>query len=217
MGIITGTPASSTTLTRSAAATKLTDTGTSKADFIAGVEDILDTLLVSSSSFLYSNIGAVTNASVTVPEGITKLIVTGSGAGGGGGASGSNEQSGESGGAGGSCIERLITVVGGETLTINIGSGGSCPGSWCTSGTSGGATTISGSSSGTVLTLGGGGGGSSSPPGGSGSTGSVSGGSVGRTSGSFGSVYNDSVGTGGSAGSYYNAGAGAAGMLFISI
>ena len=114
-----------------------------------------------------------------MPAGANAIYITNTVAGGGGGIRGSDhkdagEAAGDGGGSGASIISAFFTVVGGETITFNVGHGGndnhvfwSYPGvtgnapytqlSNVSDG-NGGTTTASGSSTGTLFTLTGGGG-----------------------------------------------------------
>ena len=97
---------------------------------------------VTSSSGL-SGISFSSSGTWTVPAGITKIIVDGSGGGGGGGGSSTVGGHGGGGGGGGSVgIPTTMTVTPGDTLTITIGAGGTAggPGS---SGANGGSTILS--------------------------------------------------------------------------
>ena len=93
--------------------------------------------------------------SFTVPTGVTQVsaVAIGGGGGGSGGESGRNE--GMGGGGGGGLAYGTFAVTPGETLTVNVGAGGTS--SSGASGTAGGASTIL--RGGTTLLSGGGGGG----------------------------------------------------------
>ena len=124
--------------------------------------------LVSSFDQIYTS-----SSTLVVPAGITTIYVSGyggSGGGGGGGAKTASFSGGAGGGGGGGAGESMfittaLTVVGGETLTITIGSagsagtGGTSAGVSATNGGAGGNTTISGSVSGLIFTANGGSGG----------------------------------------------------------
>ena len=117
--------------------------------------------------------GQQTSSTVTVPLGANAIYITNTVAGGGGGIRGSDhkdagEAAGDGGGSGASIISAYFTVVGGETITFNVGHGGNdnhvfwatetyTQSSNVTDGT-GGTTSASGSSTGTLFTLTGGGG-----------------------------------------------------------
>lgn len=117
-----------------------------------------------------------TNGSYVVPADVTGLYVSACGGGGGGGAGGGGGIGGGGGGGGGSAVfERRLTVVGGETLTIVIGSGGSGGGTGGAAGASGSDTTITGSSSGLIMTCAGGTRGLGGANGGAGSAGGAGG------------------------------------------
>ncbi len=117
--------------------------------------------------------GQQTSSTVTVPAGANAIYITNTVAGGGGGIRGSDhkdagEAAGDGGGGGASIISAFFTVVGGETITFNVGHGGNDNHVfWATetytqssneTDIDGGATSASGSSTGTLFTLGGGGG-----------------------------------------------------------
>jgi hypothetical protein len=107
------------------------------------------------SLFTAQNTAVFTSSgSWTVPQGVTKILVSGCGGGAGGGgsyySSSSDYRGGSGGGAGQSTIKQSISVTPGHLLSITIGAGGG-------SGSAGGSTTIVDStSSTTLLTLSGG-------------------------------------------------------------
>jgi hypothetical protein len=148
-----------------------------------------------------------TSTTLTVPTGITRILVNGVGGAGGGGGGGAKTGITATGGAGGGGAggsaefipNTPLTVVPGETLTITIGPagtagiGGTAAGASGTSGGNGGSTTIVGSSSGTIFTANGGIGGtfSANRTGGSGNaggTGGAGGSSVSTPSGTSGNT-----------------------------
>ena len=107
--------------------------------------------LGSASSTLAVTLQFDTDGTVAVPAGVTEMKFSawgggGSGSTGGGGGS----QAGGGGGGGASCEQPLVTVVPGETLTINIGEGA------ITANASGLSTSVSGSTTGAILTIAGG-------------------------------------------------------------
>lgn len=166
----------------------------------------------------------VTNGIWTVPEGITKVLITacGAGGGGGGGAIGTSVEGTQAGGGGGggACINKqAFNVTPGDEIIITIGVGGK-GGSGGTNATvsenggAGGPTII-----GNLVTLPGGIGGASAANGGSGGTsggpGGGDGGASGNVSGSDG--VNGLVGAGGAGGgnaTYNIGGAGGGGGSF---
>jgi len=120
--------------------------------------------------------GQQTSSTVTVPLGANAIYIINTVAGGGGGIRGSDHKSvgeaaGDSGGSGASIISAYFTVVGGETLTFNVGHGGNDNHVFWSTGNSsesytqtsnvtdgtGGTTSASGSSTGALFTLTGGG------------------------------------------------------------
>jgi hypothetical protein len=107
--------------------------------------------------------------SVAVPANANAIHFQFAVGGGGGGVGGAeyDKANGESAGAGGSSggyiSDKVFSVTGGETLTINAGTGGAAgPGGYNTTGVSGGNTTVTGTSSSTLFTLTGGAGSSAS-------------------------------------------------------
>ncbi len=139
--------------------------------------------------------------SFTVPAGVTQIsaVCIGGGGGGSGGESGRNE--GMGGGGGGGLAWGTFAVTPGETLTVNVGSGGISTSA--ASGTAGTASTILRGAT-TLLSAGGGGGGpfrSTAAGAGGLSTGTArQGGGAGGTGG--GATGNDAGGGGGGAGGY---------------
>ena len=116
----------------------------------------------------------------TVPCGVSTVDIEIYGAGGGGGGSNTGGDTGGGGGSGGYrgadydkaggesagpggasgayISDMVFNVTGGETLTINVGSGGAAgTGTYSGNSGTGGDTSISGTSSGSLFTLGGGG------------------------------------------------------------
>jgi hypothetical protein len=91
----------------------------------------------------------------TVPQGVTKILVSGCGGGAGGGgsyySSSTNYWGGVGGCAGQSTIKQSISVTPGHTLSITIGAGGSGGASGNNYGSVGGNTTIVDSTSSTTL------------------------------------------------------------------
>jgi len=141
------------------------------------------------------------SGSWTVPQGVTKILVSGCAGGGGGGGGGASNStsggagSGGGGGAGQFVIKQAISVTPGSTITITIGSGGSGGSGGAPNGGSGGnggnggnTTLVTGST--TLLSLSAGAGG-----GGGGSAGGAAG--LGYPSGSFGPDGAAFAGTGG--------------------
>ena len=136
---------------------------------------------------------------------------------------GGGEQGGRGGGSGAYVSDKVFTVVGGETLTAEVGTGGSSGSNagfnYTASASAGGNTTLSGSSTGSIFTLTGGGGSSYSG-------GGVQGPLATQTSGSAGSAtISSSLSTGttadginitsfntGRAGSFNSGGDGAEGL-----
>jgi hypothetical protein len=107
--------------------------------------------------------------SVAVPANANAIHFQFAVGGGGGGVGGAeyDKANGESAGAGGSSggyiSDKVFSVTGGETLTINAGTGGAgTSGGYNTTATSGGNTTVTGTSSSTLFTLTGGAGSSAS-------------------------------------------------------
>ena len=160
---------------------------------VAGTDEFVP-LNILLGNLMGGKITFVTNGTWTVPEGITKILITACGGGGGGGAapiiSTSAVLSG-GGGGGAACIQQVAyNVTPGDEIQITIGLGGK-GGSYDRSnsiaenGNDGGATVI-----GTLVTLPGGVGGASADNGGSGGlaggTGGGNGGAYGTTSGSNG-------------------------------
>ena len=150
-------------------------------------------------------ISASGNFSFTVPAGVTQVsaVCIGGGGGGSGGESGRNQ--GMGGGGGGGLAYGTFAVTPGESLTINVGPGGTS--SQGNAGTNGGVSSIV--RAGTTLLSGGGGGGGPfrSTAGGTPgtSTGTVrQGGGQGGSGG--GATSNDAGGGGGGAGGYLGAG-----------
>ena len=133
----------------------------------------------------------------TVPEGVTRLIVTGAG-GGGTGVRRSEGQASGGGGAGGCCVRTQVTVTAGATIDWTVGAGvaGSTSGSF---GNNGNATTVTGG--GVSITLGGGGR-SNLANGGGGGSASVTGGAANTVFGGTGGV-SVSQGAGGGGGSNF--------------
>jgi hypothetical protein len=120
-----------------------------------------------------------------------KFRIRALGAGGAGGALWGGSGQGTGGGGGAYC-ETISTLAAGVTLTITVGSGGTCAlGTYSSNGTAGGSTSVSGSGL-TTMTAGGGGGGTYC-----GAYGTAAGGAGGSATG--GSVCNFSGGAGGSA------------------
>lgn len=100
------------------------------------------------------------NGTWTVPDFVDTIWVSGCAGGGGGGGGVSSVSGGNGGGAGQSTIKQAISVTGGHSLSVAIGSGGANGGTGNTAGTSGGNTVLTDTTSSTVLlTLNGGGGG----------------------------------------------------------
>jgi len=105
----------------------------------------------------------------TVPQGANAIHIQAAVGGGGGAVTGADydKAGGESAGAGGSSggyiSDKVFSVTGGETLTINAGTGGAgTGGGYNTTAASGGNTTVTGTSSSTLFTLTGGAGSSAS-------------------------------------------------------
>ena len=110
-----------------------------------------------------------------VPEGVTRLIVTGAGSGGTGTRVSEGFNASGGGGAGGCCVRTQVAVTSGATISWTVaasvaGRGGT------TTGNTGNSTTVSGG--GVEITLGGGGRGTSTGGAGGGGSASVSGGSA---------------------------------------
>ncbi len=104
------------------------------------------------------------NASYTIPTGVTGIWALVVGGGGGGGSTTSNNANSAGGGGGaGQVVEKYFSVVGDTTLNITIGAGGSGGGTSSVGGFQGGSGTASSivgnTSSTTYVTAGGGGGG----------------------------------------------------------
>jgi hypothetical protein len=129
------------------------------------------------------------NASYTIPTGVTGFWALVVGGGGGGGGNGGSYAGG--GGGGGQILETYFSVSGDTTLNITIGSGGA-GGSNVTAGVNGGNTTIVGNTSSTTYAsaIGGGGGGNGgiNTGAGAGATG-ASGGGEGTTTSTSGGGY----------------------------
>jgi len=91
----------------------------------------------------------------TVPQGVTKILVSGCGGGAGGGGSSYSSSSsyygGTGGGAGQSTIKQAISVIPGHSLSITIGAGGSGGAAGGNAGSAGGNTSIIDSTSSTTL------------------------------------------------------------------
>jgi hypothetical protein len=107
------------------------------------------------SLFTAQNTAVFTSSgSWTVPQGVTKILVSGCGGGGGGGGSYSGA-SGYGGLAGLSTIKQSISVTPGHTLTITIGAGGTggAPGAVNNGGRGGDTTLVDSNTSTTLLTL----------------------------------------------------------------
>lgn len=122
------------------------------------------------------------NASVTIPDGATKMRVSGIGGGGGGGANGVN--GGGGGGAGGGHWNLIVDIPNTETdLNVTIGSGGS--GGVGGDGVDGGNTTIVSNQTGIIALRMGGGAGGDTNGGGGGSTGAQATSQSGASAGTF--------------------------------
>lgn len=153
--------------------------GTVQMKFAAGASTT--TVTVKKNSFLtawqYANQAGTldqtytSSTSITVPNGVTQVWVSGVGGAGGGGGGGAkitgaaNNLRGASGGSGGAgeyIGPTAVTVVPGETLTITVGtggaggSGGTVANGAATNGSDGTGTTVVGSTSGTIFSANGG-------------------------------------------------------------
>lgn len=133
------------------------------------------------------------NGSFTVPDGVTKIYVTGAGGGGGGGGGYSTSYAGEGGGGGAYALRQPYTVTPGQVLAITIGAGGT-PGVIGGAGGAGGSTSV-----GALLTMAGGAGGSpgTSGNGGAGGGSGGAGASVASTGGAGGDGFGVVPGAGG--------------------
>lgn len=108
----------------------------------------------------------------TVPKGVSKVYVSGSGAGGGGSPCWSGTES-YGGGGGDSIYKKELTVVPGSIITVTVGAGGA--GGYYNSSTNVPGGAGGASSFGSLLSLPGGGGGSQSAPGSAGGEGGFAG------------------------------------------
>lgn len=146
------------------------------------------------------------NSSWVVPAGITSVTIKTWGGGGGGGA-GSGGSSGGSGGGGG-YAKGVVTVVPGNNLSIDVGTGGSSAVGATRGGDGGGFTSVTNTSTATLLMQAGGG------AGGGGARGSQAGGDGGAGGGASGTTGNPGGGGtpagGGSPGSTTSGGSGGA-------
>jgi hypothetical protein len=135
------------------------------------------------------------NASWSVPTGVTGIWALVVGAGGGGGATSTATASNSSGGGGaGQIIETFFTVSGDTTLNVTVGAGGAGATTQGTKGSNGSASSVIGNQSSTTYVTASGGGG-----GGGGASANVSGNS-GASGGGNGSSSSTSGGGGGGAG-----------------
>lgn len=157
---------------------------------------------------LFSNSGSATytgSGSFEVPNGVTSITVKAWGAGGGGGAGGTSGVGGS--GGGGGFAQATLSVTGGETLDIIVGTGGgegTYPSTSGGGGGGGGRSAIERSGTPLVIAAGGAGGGggdnSSSTAGGAGGPGGGTTGLSGSASGSAGGGSGGTNSTGGSGG-----------------
>lgn len=157
------------------------------------------------------------SGTITAPFGATKALVSGcAGGGGGGGSYGSTASRASGGGAGASVVNYVVSVVGGNTYSITIGTGGTGGQYGGYQGTSGGITSF-----GSLLSLSGGTGGQgTSSPGAAGSSpnggalcvaaqAGADGGKGGSTPWGNGGTSPSSTGVGGNGTGYGSGGAGA--------
>lgn len=108
---------------------------------IATVNSVLGTLIQAHGTQTFTKDGTF-----TVPDGVTKILVTACGGGQAGGSGNSNRSSSGDGGAGGDCIfKKAFSVTQGQKISIIVGKGGT------TSGAIGNATVV-----GSLVTLAGG-------------------------------------------------------------
>lgn len=113
------------------------------------------------SGIIKEEVFNASNASWTIPSGVTQIWALCVGGGGGGGASSTATASNSGGGGGaGQVIEKWITLAGDTTLNITVGAGGAGATTQGAKGSSGSASTIVGNTSATTyLSAAGGGGG----------------------------------------------------------
>ena len=183
--------------TKAAIEALVTAVGTTEASFRTGMGHIIDQVDASESLVLPAPGSKFYTASgnYTVPDGVTKVLVTGVSGGGGGGVENSNGYAG-GGGSGSAVFKVEASVTGGAVHTVSVGAGGS-------SGNSGGSTSLSN----LVIMTGGANGGNAN------SSSDKSGGSGGTVSGNYsgGVVKNGGTGVGGA----YGRGYGATGMVLM--
>jgi len=121
-----------------------------------------------------NSIFVTTSGTVTIPAGINRIYISGTGGGGGGGGFGGGSNNGGGGGGSGAyCIDLYMAVTASTAYSVTIGAGGSGAAA-NTNGGSGGTTTFSGNTM--TISLSGGGGGGNGETGGSagGTAGSIS-------------------------------------------
>lgn len=161
-------------------------------------------ICISSVVFAVNEVDFTTSGTFYVPQDVTEITVHVWGGGGGGGGAQGNATAGQAGGGGGGAYARkVLTVVGGQSYTVTVGSGGSGgAGSTGSNGTTGGLTSFSGHSQNVGAAGGSAGGGSSGGSDGAGGAGGVAGatGDFNYSGGSGASGNVDSGGGGGSAG-----------------
>lgn len=136
---------------------------------------------------LYEEVFTSSNASWTIPTGVTNIWALCVGSGGGGGATKASTSSAGAGGAG-QVLETFFTIAGGDT-TLNItvpagGAGATTAGNYGSSGTA--ATIVGNTSATTYVSAAGGGGGAGGTSGGTGTTGASGGGNAHATVGTNG-------------------------------
>ncbi|MGB4967320.1 MAG: hypothetical protein WBO35_03915 [Candidatus Saccharimonadales bacterium] len=160
----------------------------------------------SSNTIIYNSAG--TNSFV-VPTGVTSMTVEAWGAGGGGGNGSSSTGTGGAGGGGG-YAQSTLTVTPGESLTVNVGTGGAKAVAASNGGNGGGFSAVLRSSTYLIQAGGGGGGGGSM---GTNTNNGGAGGAGGGTSGVIGAVGAGTATRGGPGGPGTTAAGGAGGVI----
>ena len=129
-----------------------------------------------SSGQLQQVVFTSSNASYTIPSGVTQMEILAVGGGGGGGSTNSGVNSAGGCGGAGQVKTQLITISGDTTLNITVGAGGAGGALSNTSGSTGSVSTVVGNTSTTTYVTAAGGGGGGGGGGTSGVTGASSGG-----------------------------------------